>query len=114
MRAIQRDTMGVRASDAVSVHGAPARQSDLPDELPDELPDNAPDRLPGKMPDNPVERSTEKPQTRNVLEIEHADVVLAEGALCGLEDLAAGRILNEDAIDQVLAAPPTSRPTKTR
>ncbi|MFN3415558.1 MAG: hypothetical protein ACK4ZD_04505 [Caldimonas sp.] len=42
------------------------------------------------------------------LEAEHAGLVLVQAALEGLEDLAAGRVLDEAALDQALAAPPSA------
>ena len=45
----------------------------------------------------------------HALEAEHADLVLVESALEGLEDLPAGRVLDEAALDRALANPPASK-----
>ena len=42
----------------------------------------------------------------HALEAEHAGLVLLQGALEGLEDLAAGRVLDEAELDQALSAAP--------
>ena len=68
-----------------------------------------------------VERGTEKLLTKNghgyvalvdarkldhyhALEQEHAGLVLMQDALTGLQDVAEGRLLNEDELDQALCA----------
>ncbi|MBA5689405.1 type II toxin-antitoxin system Phd/YefM family antitoxin [Rugamonas apoptosis] len=42
----------------------------------------------------------------HALEAEHAGLVLVQGALEGLEDLAAGRVLDEAELDQILSVQP--------
>ena len=42
----------------------------------------------------------------HALEAEHTGLVLVQGALDGLEDLAAGRVLDEAALDRALSAAP--------
>lgn len=103
--------MGVRASDVVPISEARARLTELAEDV--------------------VGQGTEKLLTKNgasyvalvdarkldyyhALEAEHAGLVLVQGALEGLEDLAAGRILSEDELDQALALPPARKPQKTR
>lgn len=68
-----------------------------------------------------VERGTEKLLTKNghgyvalvdarkldhyhALEAEHAGLVLMQDALVGLEDVAEGRVFNEDELDRALSA----------
>jgi PHD/YefM family antitoxin component YafN of YafNO toxin-antitoxin module len=103
--------MGVRASDVVPISEARARLTELAEDV--------------------VGQGTEKLLTKNgasyvalvdarkldyyhALEAEHAGLVLVQGALEGLEDLAAGRILSEEELDQALAASPApkSRPVR--
>ena len=48
----------------------------------------------------------------HVLETEHAGCVLAQAALEGLEDLAAGRVLDEGKLDRAIPAAPTQPPKK--
>lgn len=48
----------------------------------------------------------------HALETEHAGLVLVQGALEGLEDLAAGRVLDEAELDRALAAAPATPPKK--
>lgn len=103
--------MGVRASDVVPISEARARLTELAEDV--------------------VGQGTEKLLTKNgasyvalvdarkldyyhALEAEHAGLVLVQGALEGLEDLAAGRILGEEELDQALALPPARKPQKTR
>lgn len=103
--------MGVRASDVVPISEARARLTELAEDV--------------------VGQGTEKLLTKNgasyvalvdarkldyyhALEAEHAGLVLVQGALDGLEDLAAGRILSEEELDQVLALAPARKPQKTR
>jgi PHD/YefM family antitoxin component YafN of YafNO toxin-antitoxin module len=103
--------MGVRASDVVPISEARARLTELAEDV--------------------VGQGTEKLLTKNgasyvalvdarkldyyhALEAEHAGLVLVQGALEGLEDLASGRILSEDELDQALALPPARKPQKTR
>jgi PHD/YefM family antitoxin component YafN of YafNO toxin-antitoxin module len=94
--------MGVRAADVVPISEAPARLTELAEDV--------------------VDRGSEKLLTRNgagyvalvdarkldyyhALEAEHAGLLLAQGALEGLEDLASGRVLDETALDQALTTP---------
>jgi PHD/YefM family antitoxin component YafN of YafNO toxin-antitoxin module len=103
--------MGVRASDVVPISEARARLTELAEDV--------------------VGQGTEKLLTKNgasyvalvdarkldyyhALEAEHAGLVLVQGALEGLEDLAAGRILSEKELDQAFAQPPAPQPLITR
>lgn len=99
--------MRLRASDVVPISEARARLTELAEDV--------------------VGRGTEKLLTKNgasyvalvdarkldyyhALEAEHAGLVLVEAALEGLEDLAAGRVLDEAALDRALSgAPPRPR-----
>lgn len=95
--------MGLRASDVVPISEARARLTELAEDV--------------------VGRGSEKLLTKNgasyvalvdarkldyyhALEAEHAGLVLVQGALNGLEDLAAGRVLNEAKLDRTLSAAP--------
>lgn len=103
--------MGIRASDVVPISEARARLTELAEDV--------------------VGHGTEKLLTKNgasyvalvdarkldyyhALEAEHAGLVLVQGALEGLEDLAAGRILSEQELDQALALPAVRKPKKAR
>lgn len=103
--------MGVRASDVVPISEARARLTELAEDV--------------------VGHGSEKVLTKNgasyvalvdarkldyyhALEAEHAGLVLVQGALEGLEDLAAGRILSETELDQALAAAPAPKHRKSR
>ena len=103
--------MGVRASDVVPISEARARLTELAEDV--------------------VGRGTEKLLTKNgasyvalvdarkldhshALEAEHAVLVLVQGALEGLEDLAAGRVLSEEELDQALAGSPALKSGQTR
>lgn len=97
--------MALRASDVVPISEARARLTELAEDV--------------------VGHGAEKLLTKNgasyvalvdarrldyyhALEAEHAGLVLVQAALEGLEDLAAGRVLDEGALDQALAAPPSA------
>jgi PHD/YefM family antitoxin component YafN of YafNO toxin-antitoxin module len=97
--------MALRASDVVPISEARARLTELAEDV--------------------VGHGAEKLLTKNgasyvalvdarrldyyhALEAEHAGLVLVQAALEGLEDLAAGRMLDEAALDQALAAPPSA------
>lgn len=102
--------MRLRASDVVPISEARARLTELAEDV--------------------VGQGTEKLLTKNgasyvalvdarkldyyhALEEEHAGLVLVQSALEGLEDLAAGRVLDEAALDRTLApAPARSRKKK--
>jgi len=92
--------MGVRAADVVPISEARARLTELAEDV--------------------VGRGSEKVLTKNgasyvalvdarkldyyhALEAEHAGLVLAQGALEGLEDLEAGRVLEDSELDKALA-----------
>lgn len=49
----------------------------------------------------------------HALEAEHASLVLLHGALEGLEDVAAGRVLDEAELDQALSLATASAPAST-
>ena len=93
--------MGVRASDVVPISEARARLTELAEDV--------------------VGQGTEKLLTKNgasyvalvdarkldyyhALEAEHAGLVLVQAALEGLEDVAAGEVLDEAELDRALAA----------
>lgn len=93
--------MGLRASDVVSFSDARARLTELAEDV--------------------VNHGTEKLLTKNgasyvalvdarkldyyhALEAEHAGLVLAQAAVEGLEDVAAGRLLTETELDQLLSS----------
>jgi len=101
--------MGLRASDVVPISEARARLTELAEDV--------------------VGHGTEKLLTKNgasyvalvdarkldyyhALESEHAGLVLVQGALEGLEDLAAGRVVDEAELDRVLSAAPAKRRKK--
>ncbi|WP_038212145.1 type II toxin-antitoxin system Phd/YefM family antitoxin [Xenophilus azovorans] len=92
--------MGVRAADVVPISEARARLTELAEDV--------------------VGRGSEKVLTKNgasyvalvdarkldyyhALEAEHAGLVLAQGALEGLADLEAGRVIEDSELDQALA-----------
>jgi PHD/YefM family antitoxin component YafN of YafNO toxin-antitoxin module len=92
--------MGVRAADVVPISEARARLTELAEDV--------------------VGRGSEKVLTKNgasyvalvdarkldyyhALEAEHAGLVLVQGALEGLADLEAGRVLEEAELGQALA-----------
>lgn len=100
--------MRLRASDVVPISEARARLTELAEDV--------------------VSQGAEKLLTKNgasyvalvdarkldyyhALEAEHAGLVLVQGALEGLEDLAAGRVLNEAELDRTLSPSP-ARPQK--
>jgi PHD/YefM family antitoxin component YafN of YafNO toxin-antitoxin module len=101
--------MALRASDVVPISEARARLTELAEDV--------------------VGKGTEKLLTKNgasyvalidarkldyyhALEVEHAGLVLVQAALEGLEDLAAGRVLDEAELDRLLEAPATARRRK--
>ncbi len=103
--------MGLRAVDVVPISEARARLTELAEDV--------------------VGRGSEKLLTKNgssyvalvdarrldyyhALEAEHAGLVLVQDALAGLDDLAAGRVLDEEALDQALGAPPPTPFTPER
>lgn len=102
--------MALRASDVVPISEARARLTELAEDV--------------------VGQGVEKLLTKNgasyvalvdarkldyyhALEAEHAGLVLVQGALEGLEDLAAGRLLDEAEVDRALSPSP-ARPRKRR
>jgi DNA polymerase III alpha subunit len=104
----KENAMSLRASDVVPISEARARLTELAEDV--------------------VGHGTEKLLTKNgasyvalvdarkldyyhALEAEHAGLVLVQGALEGLEDLAAGRVLDEAELDRTLAVAP-ARPRK--
>jgi len=106
MNAPWGESMVLRASDVVPISEARARLTELAEDV--------------------VGRGAEKLLTKNgasyvalvdarrldyyhALEAEHAGLVLLDGALGGLEDLAAGRVLDEAELDHALQAPSKSR-----
>jgi hypothetical protein len=100
--------MSLRAADVVPISEARARLTELAEDV--------------------VGRGAEKLLTKNgasyvalvdarkldyyhALEAEHAGLVLLQGALEGLEDLDAGRVLDEAALDRALSST-RARPRK--
>lgn len=92
--------MGVRAADVVPISEARARLTELAEDV--------------------VGHGSEKVLTKNgasyvalvdarkldyyhALEAEHAGLVLVQAAVEGLEDLAAGRLLDDSELDQALS-----------
>lgn len=92
--------MGVRAADVVPISEARARLTELAEDV--------------------VGHGSEKVLTKNgasyvalvdarkldyyhALEAEHSGLVLVQAALEGLEDLAAGRLLDDSELDQALS-----------
>ncbi|HSI47381.1 MAG TPA: type II toxin-antitoxin system Phd/YefM family antitoxin [Ideonella sp.] len=103
--------MSVRASDVVPISEARARLTELAEDV--------------------VGRGAEKLLTKNgasyvalvdarkldyyhALEAEHAGLVLVQSALEGLEDLAAGRVLDEAELGRALASTPTQLRKKSK
>jgi prevent-host-death family protein len=99
---MQENVMVLRASDVVPISEARARLTDLAEEV--------------------VNHGAEKLLTKNgasyvalvdarkldyyhALEAEHAGLVLVQSALEGLEDLAAGHVLDEAELDRALSPP---------
>lgn len=94
--------MGVRAPDVVPISEAPARLT----ELAEDVVDHGSEKLLTKDGTGYVALvDARKLDYYHALEAEHAGLVLVQGALEGLEDLASGRVLDETALDQALAAP---------
>jgi PHD/YefM family antitoxin component YafN of YafNO toxin-antitoxin module len=102
--------MGVRAADVVPISEARARLTELAEDV--------------------VGHGREKVLTKNgasyvalvdvrkldyyhALEAEHAGLVLVQGALEGLEDLEAGRVLEDAELDQALSMPRAKPRKKT-
>ncbi|MBC5767403.1 type II toxin-antitoxin system prevent-host-death family antitoxin [Ramlibacter albus] len=94
--------MGIRAADVVPISEARARLTELAEDV--------------------VDHGSEKVLTKNgasyvalidarkldyyhALEEEYANLVLAQAALDGLEDVAAGRILSDKELDELLSTP---------
>jgi PHD/YefM family antitoxin component YafN of YafNO toxin-antitoxin module len=103
--------MGLRASDVVPISDARARLTELAEDV--------------------VNHGSEKLLTKNgasyvalvdarkldyyhALEAEHAGLVLAQAAIEGLEDLAAGRLMDEAELDRALSPTKPTKPTKPR
>ena len=101
--------MGVRAADVVPISEARARLTELAEDV--------------------VGGGGEKVLTKNgasyvalvdarkldyyhALEAEHAGLVLVQGVLEGLEDLAAGRLLEDSELDQALSMSRSKRRKK--
>lgn len=103
--------MGIRAGDVVPISEARARLTELAEDV--------------------VNRGNEKVLTKNgasyvalvdarkldyyhTLEAEHSRLVLADAAIEGLQDLAAGRVFDEAGIDQALRAaePPVEQASR--
>lgn len=96
--------MGVRAADVVPISEARARLT----ELAEDVVGNGNEKVLTKNGASYVALvDARKLDYYHALEAEHAGLVLVHAALEGLEDVAAGRILDEAEIDKELAA---SRP----
>lgn len=103
--------MAVRASDVVPISEARARLT----ELAEDVVGHGAEKLLTKNGASYVALvDARKLDYYHALEAEHAGLVLAQGALEGLEDLAAGRILSEQELDQALALPPARKRRTTR
>lgn len=103
--------MGVRASDVVPISEARARLTELAEDV---VGHGSEKVLTKKGASYVALVDARKLDYYHALEAEHAGLVLVQGALEGLEDLAAGRILSEAELDQVLAAAPAPKPRKSR
>jgi hypothetical protein len=103
--------MGVRESDAVPIGEAQASLTALAE---DAVPQGAEKLLTKNGASDVALADARRREHCRALEAEHAGLVLVQGALEGLEDLAAGRILSEEELDQALALPPARKPPKTR
>jgi PHD/YefM family antitoxin component YafN of YafNO toxin-antitoxin module len=100
--------MGVRASDVVPISEARARLT----ELAEDVVGHGKEKLLTKNGASYVALvDARKLDYYHALEAEHAGLVLAQAALEGLEDLAAGRVVNEPDLDRALAPRPP-RPRK--
>ena len=100
--------MSLRASDVVPISEARARLT----ELAEDVVGNGTEKLLTKNGSSYVALvDARKLDYYHALEAEHAGLVLVQGALEGLEDLAAGRVLDEAELDRALSAAP-ARPRK--
>jgi len=100
--------MGLRASDVVPISEARARLT----ELAEDVVGHGNEKLLTKNGASYVARvDARKLDYSHALEAEHAGLVLAQGALEGLEDLAAGRVMDEAELDRALSVAP-SQPRK--
>lgn len=98
--------MGVRASDVVPISEARARLT----ELAEEVVDHGAEKLLTKNGASYVALvDARKLDYYHALEAEHAGLVLVQSAIEGLEDLAAGRVLDETALDRALSGSPPRR-----
>lgn len=103
---LKDSVLGVRAGDVVPISEARARLT----ELAEDVVGNGTEKLLTKNGASYVALvDARKLDYYHALEEEHAGLVLLQGALEGLEDLAAGRILDEEAMDKALAAVPAPK-----
>ncbi|NML42542.1 type II toxin-antitoxin system Phd/YefM family antitoxin [Ramlibacter sp. G-1-2-2] len=94
--------MGVRAADVVPISEARARLT----ELAEDVVGNGSEKVLTKNGASYVALvDARKLDYYHALEAEHGNLVLLQGAVDGLEDLAAGRVLEGAEIDRALAAP---------
>lgn len=95
--------MSLRASDVVPISEARARLT----ELAEDVVGNGTEKLLTKNGSSYVALvDARKLDYYHALEAEHAGLVLVQGALEGLEDLAAGRVLDEADLDRALSGAP--------
>jgi PHD/YefM family antitoxin component YafN of YafNO toxin-antitoxin module len=100
--------MSLRASDVVPISEARARLT----ELAEDVVGHGAEKLLTKNGASYVALvDARKLDYYHALEHEHAGLMLLDSALAGLDDLAAGRVLDESALDQALAAP-SGRPQR--
>jgi PHD/YefM family antitoxin component YafN of YafNO toxin-antitoxin module len=103
MNTCKESAVTLRASDVVPISEARARLT----ELAEDVVGHGAEKLLTKNGASYVALvDARKLDYYHALETEHAGWVLAQAALEGLEDLAAGRVLDEADLDRALSAPP--------
>ncbi len=108
MNLLKVNAMTVRACDVVPISEARARFT----ELAEDVVGHGAEKLVTKNGASYVALvDARKLDYYHALEVEHAGLVLVQAAIEGLEDLAAGRVMDEDALDKSLSAAP-ARPRK--
>jgi PHD/YefM family antitoxin component YafN of YafNO toxin-antitoxin module len=103
MNSYQENPMVLRASDVVPISEARARLT----ELAEDVVGHGAEKLLTKNGASYVALiDARKLDHYHALEAEHAGLILVQAALEGLEDLAAGRVLDEAELDRALSAVP--------
>ena len=96
--------MGLRASDVVPISEARARLT----ELAEDVVGHGAEKLLTKNGTGYVALvDARKLDYYHALEAEHAGLVLVQAALQGLDELAAGRVLDEKQVDRLLSTLPS-------